>query len=207
MAKIRSTFTDGMEGWTFTGDPWLVHWFFEGGTPGAYLGWQDMEVEDTLVYYVAPEKFHGDLSAFYKGKLAYDIYDTYAANLVGYPDVKIVGGNGATLVAAVGQAGQAWTHESIGLKAGAGWHLDSLDGPLATTKDIKSVLADVVDLQIRAEYHDGGESGGIDSVVLRSKQLAQLAPDAFGADHHGHHDVLLALVGHPGAIVESLALA
>lgn len=187
MPRIASRFTNGLEGWKMEGDPSTFEQLDTGGNPGGRLHWIDGG-QGQDAYYSAGRKFLGDQSAFYGGKLSYDIYES-GSTYAGVPDVELIGA-GLTLVRAVGQPGEDWTHFSVDLTAKARWFVGTLDGPKATAVQIKAVLGDLDQLLIRAEYVSGGEDGGLDNVVLFKPNAAPAAPvteaapaDAPALDH------------------------
>ena len=71
-----------------------------------------------------------------------------------------------TLVATVGQAGTSWTSYSIALDTSANWRVGDLSGAAATQAQIQDVLGHLTQMLIRAEFVDGGESGGLDNVIM-----------------------------------------
>lgn len=177
MPRIVSKFSKGLDGWSVEGDPSVAEWQSAGGNPGGYLHWVD-GASGSDSFFVAGSKFLGDQSAFYKGKLSYDIYDT-GSNYSGVPDLEISGG-GITLVRVMGQPGSGWTHVSARLSARGDWHVGTLDGATATAAQIKAVLADVQEVVVRAEYVNGPEEGGLDNFMLSKKDPAatDTAPEA-----------------------------
>ncbi|HEX8234065.1 MAG TPA: laminin B domain-containing protein [Caulobacteraceae bacterium] len=179
MPRIVSRFSKGLEGWSMQGDVGTFDWQPAGGDPGGHIHWIDA-ASGSDSYFVAGSKFLGDQSAFYKGKLSYDIYDT-GSDYSGVPDVEITGG-GITLVRVMGQPGAGWTHVSAQLSVKGGWHVDSLGGAVATSAQIKAVLADVQEVIVRAEYVNGGEEGGLDNFMLFKKDPVTGDPE-HGARH------------------------
>lgn len=178
MATIKSTFNRNTDGWTIAGDAQIFEWLPDGGDKDGHLHWVDAASGDGA-FWRAPTKFLGDLSGFFRGKLSFSWYAS--GNDLPGSDVLVTGANGHTLIGDVGAPELDWTRESIRF-AGGQWRLDSPDGAFATTREIKAVLADVTQILIRAEHVYGGESGGLDKVVLASK--AEVPEGAFGVDQH-----------------------
>lgn len=178
MTTIKSTFNRSADGWTILGDVQTFEWVATGGAKGGYIYWVDA-ASGADSYWQAPEKFTGDLSEFKNGKLSFDWFASVNNYQTG--DVIMTGANGTVLVADAENPGTDWTHASIKMSA-ANWHVGTIDGEVATNKQLMSVLSNVTSLQIRAEEAFGNEDGGLDNVSLSSKKAV---PDgAFGVDQH-----------------------
>lgn len=197
MAKITSTFSRNTDGWTMSGDVASFEWQPDGGAKGGAIFWSDA-ASGSDSYWVAPTKFTGDLSAYWRGRFSFDWFST--ADNYDTGDVILTGANGTVLVADATNPGTDWTHAEIKLNA-ASWHVGAIDGPIATNRQLKDVLADVADLRIRAEHVYGGESGGLDAVKLTSSDKLAMAT-AFGADRHA--DMYGAPFGAPPHLDTSL---
>lgn len=176
MAKISSGFLRGTENWTIAGDVNRFEWRASGGKPGGYLYWEDAAAGADS-YWQAPLKFLGDLRAFAGGKITYQWYSS--GNDYATGDVLISGGNGTTIVADARDPGTGWTRAAIALNVNGGWHIGAIDGRLATNAEIRDVLRDVSQIQIRAEHVFGNESGGLDSFAITSRPAPA---SAFGDD-------------------------
>jgi Ca2+-binding RTX toxin-like protein len=162
-ASIISTFDVFAENWDISGDVASSGWATLGD-PGGCMSWIDAVSGDDA-YWVAPAaQYAGDRSDFFGGTFSYDIKSS-EANYAGAPDV-ILSGGGLTLVVAIGQPGEDWTHFKVRLSAGGGWKVGSLDGEAATNAQIHHVLASLDGLSIRAEYVNGGETGQLDNVAM-----------------------------------------
>lgn len=186
MSKIVSKFNNGSQGWSMSGDVFSFGWLSSGGSPGGYLAWIDA-ASGTNAYWQASDRYHGDLSAYAGGQLSFEWRTTGAQPQLRLPDVLITGANGVTLYADVTDPSADWSKASILLSPSIQWHTGAPDGPLATTADFAAVLADVTQLQIRAEQVFGPEAGGLDSVKLVSPTAAApVAASAFGEDRHTH---------------------
>lgn len=179
MAKIASYFKRGTQTWTISGDVNAFEWRATGGDPAGHLFWQDAAIGN-VAYWQAPATYLGTLRAYIGGTLSFDWY-TSGGSRFQDADLILTGGNGVTIVADVPDPGSDWTHVSIRLGTPGGWHIGSLDGPLATGKQIAAVLRDVAQFQIRAEHINGDETGGIDNVVLLSRPQPAAAPDLSAA--------------------------
>lgn len=180
MVKIASHFRTDTQDWTISGDVNAFQWQQRGGDPAGHLFWQDAAT-GAVAYWQAPVKYLGNLRPYLGGKLSFDWY-TSGGSRFEDADLIVTGGNGTTLVADLADPGTDWTHVSIRLNARWDWHIGSLDGPLATTGQIKGVLRDVAQIQIRAEHINGDETGGLDNVVLLSRpEAASAQPDLAAA--------------------------
>lgn len=141
MAKIASYFKRSTQDWTISGTVNTFEWRPAGGDPAGHLAWQDAARSD-VAYWQAPVKYLGNLRAFINGTLSFDWY-TSGGNRIEDADLVLTGGNGLTIVADVADPDTAWSHVSIRLGLRGHWHLGSMGGPLATAKQIGSVLRDV----------------------------------------------------------------
>ncbi len=167
MTVVTSTFDADSDGWTMVGDVASDGWMATGGDPGGYFQWVDA-VTGGEGLYNAPAKFLGDKSAFYGGSITYDLQDT-GNNLTG-ADIVLAGG-GLTLY--YGDAGTpgitpAWGTLSASLTA-TGWTTDGTTA--ATAQQMQTVLANLTSLEIRAEYVNGAESGGLDNVEMSTSSV------------------------------------
>ena len=167
---IKSTFDTDLDGWTMIGDVASFNWISSGGNPGGFAQWVDAATGADS-YYIAPSKFLGAQSAYYGGTLSYDIEDT-GADFSGVGDIELTGA-GLTLVYVAGQAGTNWTHYSATLTAASGWYVGAHDtsvsgDPAATEAQMQQVLAHLTSIEIRAEFVNGAETGGLDNVALTS---------------------------------------
>lgn len=183
MARITSTFARDTDNWTIAGDVNEFSWRGEGGNPAGHLFWRDSAFGD-VAYWGAPLKFLGDQSAFKGGRLVFDWYVSNTGSVFEAADVILTGG-GLTLYADAPNPEADWTRASIRFTKNGGWHVGSPDGPLATAREIATALRDVADLRIRAEHINGDETGGLDNVAFRSRELpafAAVEAGAFGDD-------------------------
>lgn len=166
-----STFESGDEGWTLLGDA-------EGGrsepdynpsdgNPGAFVSADD----DTLGgiwFWKAPPKFHGDFESAYGLTFTFDLTQSSLSQQINDERDVIFIGNGGTLIwfDTPMNPDIDWTSYSITLSASAGWMLND-DSP-APESVIRDVLADLEDIQIRGEFVNGPDTGGLDNVVLNA---------------------------------------
>ncbi len=165
----NSDFEASADGWTMTGDvapqPELRA---TGGNPGGCICGTDLEQAD-IWYFVAPNKYLGDVSRAYGRRLTWDLKGSSIYFLLKGRDV-VMQGPGISIVFNVKDApGLDWTPYSATLEAGAGWKLDTAAQPDATEADIKSVLSNLHSLRIRGEYVDGPDHECIDNVEFGIK--------------------------------------
>ncbi|WP_174301375.1 laminin B domain-containing protein [Caulobacter sp. S45] len=174
MSSIRSTFTSNAGGWTISGDVASQKWVSSGGDPGGYYSWVDAATGD-IDYYNAPKSFLADKSAYLGGTISYDILDT-GNGLTAY-DVQLVG-DGHTLQYTSTKDSNfptpnKWSAAKVYLDAGK--FIDTATGTAPSVTELKATLSNLTGLEIRAEYVNGAESGGLDSVVLATKTTATAA--------------------------------
>ena len=102
------------------------------------------------------------------------------------------------MVGDVANPGTAWTQASISLGVDGGWHIGTIDGALATKKQIAAVLENATQLQIRAEHVSGSETGGLDNVTLSSRPSPDHPSAAVFDDDRGpgHHANVFSLPHH-----------
>jgi len=170
---ISSSFDADTEGWLAVSGATNFHWIATGGQSGGYVRATDT-LDDNIWLFVAPAAYKGDKSSFYDGSLSFYLKQFTPPDPVeqNFGDVKIIG-NGITITADVGDdPGADWTFYSVDLKPGA-WHLDSIDGALATAADIHTALANLDSLRIRGEYSRGLDVDGLDTVILSAPAIPE----------------------------------
>src|SRR3954447_2919589 len=155
-----------------------------GGNPGGFGSVTDPDAFDT--FFRAPASFLGNQSAAQGGTLRFDTITDLAPDYNG-PDV-IIKGNATVLVYDVAPtATSQWNSVSVPLAPGAGWHLNSASGAVATATDFQNALGNVTELWITAEYHGGlGETTGLDNVALTAVPEPAAAVIALGCIAVGH---------------------
>jgi hypothetical protein len=166
---VTSTFDSGTESWLGVNGATDFHWVPTGGQSGGYVQGTDTVDADVWLF-VAPAAYKGDQSDAYGGTLSYYLKQFTTPDPVQQTlgDVKFIGTNGVSIAADVGpDPGTDWTFFSVDLLPGV-WHLDDINGALATAADIQGVLSDVASLRIRGEYSRGKDVDGLDTVALSS---------------------------------------
>lgn len=163
-----SSFDTDAEGWTAQGDSeGPLTWVASGGNPGGHAQIDDQTLGG-VTYFVAPAKFLGNQAAALGSLLRFDLKQVYpgGANQFNAADV-LLQGAGLTLAydTASNPANGSWTAYAVPLAAG-GWHLNALNGALATADQMAAVLGSLSSLRIRAEYQTGADIGHLDNVAL-----------------------------------------
>ncbi len=163
--SIGEAFNKSADGWTVVGDPKSSGWEAKGGDPKGYLGWVDgANGQDS--YFQAGPKFLGDKLHFYGGTLSYDVLDS--GNGYTAYDVQIEGAGKTLQYTNPNDTGfptpNVWSAASVSLVASN--FVDTATGAAPTVVEMKDVLKDITQLDIRAEFVNGPESGGLDNVLL-----------------------------------------
>ncbi|MBI3960696.1 MAG: hypothetical protein HY328_17945, partial [Chloroflexi bacterium] len=213
-----SYFDTDREGWRVDGDvqagSGIPLYRPAGGNPGGHLKATD-DVQGGTWYWVAPDKFLGDLSAAYSQTLSFDLRQVSGmANQYNASDVVIRGRTNALIYNTAFNPRQAWTRYTIALREGAGWRTIGASDPLtgavgtaASASEIQSVLGDVTGLLIRGEYEDGPDEGYLDNVVLGGESEQPLVDALNGLKAQIEAGNLSLLVEFPsGAVSETLRL-
>ncbi len=142
-----------------------------GGNPGGYISHENIiSGLDDDWFFIAPAKFHGDMSSAHGKKLTFDLrVFAEEPEMIGE---LVVLSNGAkhlrAVVSALPAPGSAWTTYSINLDTSIGWWVttDWLTSDSATEADIWEVLSSLTDLRIRGQFLLGPGVGELDNVVL-----------------------------------------
>jgi hypothetical protein len=108
------------------------------------------------------------LAAAEGGRLEYSLKQSSAA-AEAFPDddIVIVGAAGRLSYRFDYAPGLAWTDFSVQLSTSANWRWNW--NARATEAQIRSVLSNATNLQIRGEFVTGEDTGALDSFVLRSQ--------------------------------------
>jgi hypothetical protein len=163
---ITSTFDGGIGAWSAVNDVTLS-WSSAGGVSGGYLVGVDKGTGEWW-YYGAPAKFLGTKSAAYGKSLSLWLMQSDATPTAA-PTIAnvIIASDSTTLVYKFAtEPGSDWTQYSVPVVETAGWRKDTVDGAVPTEAEFRAVLANLTRLQIRGEYSDTRETGGLDDVVL-----------------------------------------
>jgi hypothetical protein len=163
----HSVFESGDEGWRLAGDtntqPDVAT---TGGNPNGNLCGTD-QVGGSIWYFVAPQKFLGDVSSIYGKRLTFDLKQSSIFNQIRGRDVVLNGGGLSIVYNMRSPPGTDWTPYSITLEeAGNAWAQDVTGFPPASEADIRTVLRRLDALRIRGEYVDGSDSACLDNVFF-----------------------------------------
>lgn len=117
-------------------------------------------------YWAAPAAFLGDQSVAFGGTLAFDLANSGSGYGPFLQEDVILTGAGLTLIHSLAPVPVAsFTHYSVVL-APSGWKKGGIAGPTPTIAEMRSVLAAVNHLYIRAEHQLGPDVEFLDNVVL-----------------------------------------
>ena len=166
--SLMSTFENDVEGWTYIGDSGSsVTFVSEGGNPGGFLRHLEAAtgIHDWLV---APEKFLGDMSAYYGGVLRYDLRtDILTSPLNAADDIKLIGGEITLYHRHEGPPTiNIWHEFTVNLTGGSHWTVGSPTGPHATDDQMLTVLTNLTAIHIRADYRTGQEQIDLDNFLI-----------------------------------------
>ena len=164
---ITSTFDTGTEGWTF----------------GSYVGFSGIGVTwDSATQsigklnhgfsnfgFIAPTAYLGDKSEFLNGMFSFDLADSSpSSTYADRPALILTGANGKTIFAkGVGLPGVDFTNLSIALKASS-FYFNQSNGVRrnVSTEEFTSILADLEQIQVSADWTPNVESARLDNVTM-----------------------------------------
>ena len=162
---VADTFGTDDGGWTVTGalspPPLVVP---TGGNPGGWLTALDASA------WSAPAGYLGDQEAAYGGALVFDRSLDVPVTEPPGDDVTLTAGDGTVLVADAVPPADVWTRTVLPLIPDA-W-TDPSTGAPTTETTLRHVLADLVSVEIRADYADPSTNEGLDSVGLYRPAVA-----------------------------------
>ena len=160
---LSSSFDDDAHGWTTNADAMDLTLETEGGNPGGFLQAEDSPSGATW-YWVSPAAWAGDRSDVAGGSLRFDQIQSSTDNPYDDVDVVLVGNDGTALTFVHGQPpGTEWTSYALSL-TDDGWY-DEFFAPAADGA-VAEVLGDLASIQIRGEFKEFADTGGLDNVVL-----------------------------------------
>jgi hypothetical protein len=158
-ATLLSSFDSGGEGWTGI-DPstsdWNGSWVSSGGNPGGYYQGYEPNALGGVGYWISPDTWDGDWSAYIGGTLSYDINILQAGgSYFASQDVRIY--SGSDFVYWSGLPNNLPTNQ---------WN--TIEVPLIastfTGSDFNAIMNNVTALWIRGELITGSEREGLDNV-------------------------------------------
>ncbi len=173
---VVSTLAEGDDGWTVAGgsfpEAMAPEWTETGGSPAAWVSARGTG----LWYWLAPDKFLGNLSAAYGGTLKFDLnQNVEAGNCIGREKLVILSGGGLEIYYDAPYKTQtSWTSYTVRLDETERWHDASTAAPV-TRAGILAVLADLSQLKIRGWFttcYVETPEAGLDSVILNPPDAA-----------------------------------
>lgn len=162
---VTSSFLQGDEGWTVTGDGTMFYSPTGGNPPSTGYIFAIDRTEGDNFYFNAPAKFRGNMSDAYGRRLTFDLVwsENSPSDYKSAPDIVLRGGD-VTITTQLPQLpGTTWTPYSIPLDISGGWVVQATGQP-ATASQMQTVLASVQQFRIRGEFREGAEQGGLDNV-------------------------------------------
>lgn len=153
-----SLFESDAEGWTLSNntDQLQPELLAQGGNPAGHICGQDAQDGD-IWYFVAPQKYLGDMSRMYGKRATFDVKQSSNYFQIKGRDVVLNGGGLAISADSRFTPGLDWTPYSFRLDDKSGWVIDDPrgQGTAATEQDVRTVLSDLTALRIRGEFVDG----------------------------------------------------
>jgi len=167
-----SYFDKDSEDWSIVGDAQngtgQPDYQKEGGNPGGFLSADDNRTGGVW-YWNAPEKFLGDMSAAYNGKLSFSLKQSSTENQFDADDIILFGNDKKIVLDTPNNPDTSWTNYSVKLSEDAGWKYNDANGEKVSKEDFNKILAKLSAINIRGEFVDGADTGSLDNVVISSK--------------------------------------
>lgn len=168
---VTSEFAEDAEGWTIEGDASggssvdAAYSPFDGLDDSGYIYAED-DVAGGVWYFVAPSKYHGDMSDYAGGKISFWLIQESAMDdQFNSEDVILENGDGEKIYHYhEAYPGLDWTSYTIALDETGNW-MNGNDEQ-ATMSEIESVISDLAMLWIRGEYQSGPDIGGLDQFQM-----------------------------------------
>ncbi|MGH1578809.1 laminin B domain-containing protein [Planktotalea sp.] len=170
---ISSTFDNDLEGWSFIEDVEEFRHEPTNGNPGGHLFAEDF-ASGQVYYFIAPDAYLGNKSAFYDGTLSFDLKQSALDSQFDSTDIFLIGG-GLTLALDFAHPGVNWTSYSISLNTSADWRLIDEDGVVASEAQLRAALTDLTEIRIRGEFRTGEETSYMDNVKMSAGNHVELS--------------------------------
>ncbi|MBX2946312.1 MAG: VCBS repeat-containing protein [Cyclobacteriaceae bacterium] len=180
-AQIISNFTADDEGWAAAhtgGTTATFEYVSTGGNPGGYLSASPPTSGGSVNigmnwYWVAPAKFLGQFSFSYGQHLKLDLKQSTAGTDNTVSDIILRASGGQSIhLRFPEKPGTEWTSYSIPLDLSADWRSNSAAGNVAYEHEIRRVLANLSQIQIRCKWINvAGYSSQLDNVTLEQLEL------------------------------------
>jgi len=162
---VSSEFEINAEDWSLDGDGEGPFHNATGGNPGGYIFGID-QGQSVSWYFLAPNKFLGNISDAYGQSLIFDLRQSSLDNQNNNSDDISLTNDTLTLHFNLVHNPQTfWTRYSIPLKEGRLW-INASTGNPATQSEMQMVLSNLTELRIRGEYRTGPDTGDLDNVML-----------------------------------------
>jgi len=169
--SISSVFISDVNGWTIEGDAQGVEGVIpnfsqtNGVENSGYIYAKD-DASGGTWYFIAPDKYSGDLSKFIDGKL--EFYLKQESNIKKQfedNDIIIEGLLGEKIVYNYElYPTKEWTKYEIDFNVDSLWIDENND--TASNEKIESILSNITKIMIRGEFEDGPDIGGLDEFRL-----------------------------------------
>lgn len=161
------SFDVNKDGWSIYGNA-VSKYNPKGGNPGGCMSGIDMS-SGPFWYFKAPESFLKKISSHesYNNKLLFDLKAPSSGN-THEPDIILESGENRIVFDLPNDPNEyTWTTYNVQLNDESGWHLQTLDGPLARQHQIKNMLQNLQAMYIRGDYMDQANSntGFLDNVT------------------------------------------
>jgi len=163
-ARVASRFDNGDENWQVagvkSGRSGVLDYTEDDGIPGGHI----YSEEPGERYWIAPPKFKGDFSSAYGGSLEFYLNTTNCHNT---HQLVILEGGGIQLYFDGRYPLRGyWTYYYVPLNVDEKW-FNTATGSRATEKEMRTLLAALGQLKIRAGFAGNRTSSGLDNVVMR----------------------------------------
>ncbi|MBX2964143.1 MAG: VCBS repeat-containing protein [Cyclobacteriaceae bacterium] len=179
-AQIISTFDTDADGWTAAytdGTASAFEYLSTGGNPGGHVSAMPPTSGGSVNlnfhwYWVAPEKFLGKNDFTYGKRISFDVKQSTAGTDNSVADVILRNGNNSIHYRFPEKPGTDWTSYSIPLDLTADWRWNTAGGTVAYEHQIRLVLANITQIQIRCKWINvAGYSSQLDNVMLEQTVL------------------------------------
>lgn len=165
--RFAYSFDVNKDGWGIYGNA-ASKYNPKGGNPGGCMSGIDMS-SGTPWYFKAPASFIKKISSHesYNNKLLFDL-KAPSSGSTQEPDMILVSGDYRIVFDLPNDPNEyTWTTYNVQLNDESGWHVETLDGPLARQHQIKYILQNLQALYIRGDYVDqvSANTGFLDNVT------------------------------------------
>jgi hypothetical protein len=176
-AQVTSNFSSSADSWTVfdnnSGSSTTPTYNSTGGNPGGYISYSTTSTYVPL-YFRAPSKFIGNQSAAYNQNLSFDLLVSTTGSDNSSGDIMILSPYGTLFYQLPSKPSSTlWSSYSVSLNESL-WHNGSIGAAAPNQIQMKQVLSNITNLQIRLKYFV--TSGGtytcqFDNVILNTPAL------------------------------------